>query len=382
MTAELDINGVLAGEPSAVDAAARLRAAAPPRNKKQSVWQYAWQIAQQEDPDIAWAAEGFIPMEAYTAINAIGGSGKTYLMFGFLAALEGGHPLGNLTTAKGRMLLYSEESAGPLRDKVRRFAPDSQALIWNRADNSHMTLEELVSEQCNQIIPAENDGNPELPIVVVAWDVLSRFAGFASGETSDQAAVANAIDATRPATTLGCAVVGVHHISVKADPESKHGIGSTSWHDAPDVVWAMERVTPGGDDIRLTCQKSRYMSIPIGTVIQLRFHPDEDQFYYTRIEEDGAPAQAHNAAAEWQRKVLAWFREGIYTEKPSRQEVIDGVLIANGVEDGKGRTSVDAAINQLRKSGQVEMVGAAGDPNTWYRYRSPLEIHQDEMSRG
>jgi hypothetical protein len=175
-----------------------------------------------------WLWDRLLARGQLTLLAAAAKAGKSTLMFGLLSAMHVGGSLLGRRVEPGRALLLSEESVVTLEDK---------SIAFDLAQSGH----EYVSREGGVFVPgwhalidqaAQHAVANDQDLLVV--DTFSTLAGLEPEHENDAAAVNERLDALHRASSMGLAVLLLHHVNVKGNPR-----GSTAFSAAPDTVVRM-----------------------------------------------------------------------------------------------------------------------------------------------
>jgi ribosomal protein S25 len=302
-----------------------------------------------------WLWHGYVPRRGVAALAGRPKVGKSYLLFGILAALRRGEQFLGRAVAPTRAVLLTEERHATLREKRDHFGLGAGVDVLMRHEAAGVPWRELVTEvgaYCR-----------EHEVGLLAVDTWDKWTGL-SGEQENVAGAVN--EAMAPLLDVAVergVLVSIH----QRKAGGKHGEavrGSNALAGAVDVLIELERLKGADEDARVLYAVSRYIDTPA----ELGLHFTEDGY------ERGETSTIRTASTR--RRV----REVVDTSG-------DGRRIGSADEIAqKADVSVDTARRRLKELEEEKVVvsDSSKSPTVWLRSSSdpfaaaPAARHETE----
>lgn len=304
-----------------------------------------------DEPD--WLCRGFVATQAITEIDGkVKAAGKTTFALHLVAAILHGEPFMGYATSPCKTVYLTEQQPAPFREALERAGllqtgPDLRIVF--RREVGHLAWPDLIAAL---VADATHDG-----YMLLVIDTLAKLAGIR--DENDAAAAAAAMVPLQDAAHDGMAVVVCRHERKGGGSVGESARGSSAFSGDVDVIVQLRR--PEGNqpsNRRVIETLSRYTETPEKVVVEL---VDEG---YVLLGEAEAVAIADAL------RIVSALLGGEF----GRLET--GVTVDELVEaSGLARTTVQRAIRELRKRGEVAESGRGirGNP---YRYSMEKESNR------
>ncbi len=288
-----------------------------------------------------WLWDGYLSPESLVLLASKPKVGKSTFLFGLFAALEHGTSFLGRATRRTGALLLSEERAGTLAEKARRFQLGDRVHLLMR----HQAREHQWGEVAQQAIGYCHEN--ELGLLVV--DTFDKWTGLRSDAENNAGAV---LEALEPLQQVASAGIGVLISAHQRKADGKHGDavrGSNALAGGVDVITELERPPAGVEPtVRVLRSVSRYDSTPEELAAEL-----EDHAYAACGDLDSLRAKART---EQVRHALEEIGEATVEEITERL-------------DDVSKDTVRRSLGQLVDAGEAQRrgVGRKNDPYRWTR---------------
>ena len=287
-----------------------------------------------------WAWSGYVPRRGLTALAGRPKVGKSYLLFGLLAALRRGEPFLGCKTTATRAVLLTEERHTTLREKRDHFELTDGVDVLMRHEATGVPWAELVAEVGAYCSHARDRA------------AHSRHLGQVDGLGGEQENVAGAVNEAM-APLLDVAVERAVLVSThQRKAGGKHGEavrGSNALAGAVDVLVELERMKGADEDARVLYAVSRYVETP--AEMGLRFTEDG----YERGE------TSEIRTADSRRRVLA-----------ALEKLGGGTAKEIGAEADVSESTARRRLRELETDEKEVVSDSSKSPTTWRHHHKSL----------
>ncbi len=307
----------------------------------------AAEIARMTPEVIDWAWSGYLAHGTIVELVGPPKAGKTTLILDLLRALVNGHPFLERATTRGPVVLLTEQGPTSLRAVLVRTD------LADREDIHVLLHRDVRGHEWRDVVATAAQRCSDVGARVLVVDTLPAFAGL-GGESENNAG--DALAAMEPLLTAaanGLAVLVNRHRrkgpqgGTVAGDIADEGRGSGAFSGAVDVILSLRRGATGArSTVRELIAASRFDDTPEKLTVEL------DEGRYVVVAEDASLLSSE-------------VRESV-------MRALDGKVAGLEMRElgdltGKARSSLQAALDDLVRTGDVERRGRGvrGDAHRW-----------------
>jgi hypothetical protein len=298
--------------------------------------------------DVAWEWRDYLAAGTVTEVVGPPKAGKTTLVFGLVRAYADGDPYLDRPTARGPVVVLTEQGPASLRAVIGRCG------IGERDDIEFLLHRDVRGRRWPDVVETSVHRCGSIGARLLVVDTLPAFAGLAGDAENSAGEALEAMAPLLAASSAGVTVLLNRHRrkgvpGQGAGDIADEGRGSGAFSGAVDVILSLRRPSGGGrPTVRELVSASRFDETPERIVVELR------DGRYVALGEDAAVE-----SAEAREKVLLLL-----------DDVPEGLPMARLEEaTGKTRQTLQRVVDDLVRTRDLERLGSGkrGDAYRWRR---------------
>lgn len=259
----------------------RLNARSSQRSSGVLHYQTARELAEMQDPDIAWRVLGLVGGGLITELDgAIKRSGKTTLVLALIRAILYGELFLGLATSYCPVVYLAEQSGPSFKRALKRAGlldrEDLHILLWGQTTG--LTWDQVIKDALRY--------TERVAAGLLVVDTLGQFSGVKGDNENSSGAAMDVMKPLQTATLDSVLAVLVNRHDRKGGGEvGDSGRGSSAYGGSVDIILHLQRQTevqPGEQRQRLLESLSRFEETPDQLVIELS---ESEPFQYTSLGE-------------------------------------------------------------------------------------------------
>lgn len=313
----------------------------------------AAQIEEEVPPEVEWVAKPYVIMGAITEVDGkVKLAGKTTFVTNLCAAVLNGARFLGQRTMRSPIVYLTEQPPSSWRQALGR------AGLLGRQDFYCLYFKDIRSVAWGLVANEAVAHCKRIGAKLLVVDTLSQFAGINEDKENNSGDALQAMGPLQAAAGDGIAVIAIRHERKSGGGVGDSARGSSAYGGAADVIVSIRR--PEGNtrkSLRVLQAIGRFDDIPAEMVIELT---SEGYVSLGNV--------ADLAAQEAETSVIANL-----PADPEAAMKLDEIVKATE----KSRTTVQRAVDKLRKDGRIQSVGNGkkSDPFRYY-------IHSAQTSAG